>query len=150
VGRLRGVVGSFAFKPETDGELALLIANESVLKRINPGYVLLDYNDQAPFDCIIYDSTRREFISCELEPTLIEFLQQHIVSDDLRLIVTWSLGKWRMGARKKGLRAGYALTEPTPTKKGHYRLLGYARESSKKPFADYEVVVLEDLFQVQE
>jgi hypothetical protein len=54
-----------------------------------------------------------------------------------------------MGARKKGLRAVYALTEPTPKKKGHYRLLAFARENSKKPFADYEVVVLDDLFQVQ-
>lgn len=147
-GHVYGITGSFNFKPETDGELALLIANEGVLKRINPSYRLIDYDDQAPFDCIVYDSSRRELVFCELEPTLIEFLQHKKIPNDLRLIIVWSLGKWRMGARKKGSRYNFQLTNLDPTKKGHYKILAYSGQNVKKPFADYEVVVLEELFSI--
>jgi histidine kinase/DNA gyrase B/HSP90-like ATPase len=146
--RLRGVRGGFTFKPETDGELALLLANDVVLKRVNPSYRLIDYNDQADIDCVLYDTTRRDFVFCELEPTLIEFLQHKQTPEELKLVVTWSLGKWRMGARKKGLSAFFQLTEPSSKKKGHYRLLAFSGEKSKKPNRDYEVVALDDLFQV--
>lgn len=147
-GRLKGVKGGFIYKPETDGELALLVANEEVLRRINPAYRLLDYNDQAPFDCIFYDKVRRAFVYCELEPTLMEFLQHRQTPEGLKLIVTWSLGKWRMGARKKGVKATYELVRSEPQKKGHYRLLAFNRETSKKPFRDYDVITVEDLFSV--
>lgn len=147
-GRIKGLAGAFTFKPETDGELALLIANPQVLKKVNPSYRLLDYNDQAPFDCIIYDTRRRENVFCELEPTLMEFLQHKETPPGLRLIITWTLGKWRMGSRKKGIKASYELAASDQAKTGHYKLLAYSGEKSKKPSRDYVVVVLGELFDV--
>jgi len=38
-------------------------------KKINKDFVLLDYNDKAPFDAIILDTSRREHIYVEFEPT---------------------------------------------------------------------------------
>ncbi|MGD1042010.1 MAG: ATP-binding protein [Sedimentisphaerales bacterium] len=139
------ITTGFRFIPETDGELALLIANENVMKRINSSYKLLDYNDKAPFDCLIYDAGRREFVLAELEPTLIEFLQHKNIPENLAVIITWSLGKWRVGAKKKGLRFHFQLTAEQGAKSGHYRLLAYNKASSKNPTTEFPVVVLDQI-----
>lgn len=141
-----GLNGGFTFVPETDAELAIILAQSEVMKKVDPNYKLIDYNDQAPFDCIIFDEGRRDFIYTELEPTLMEFLG-HKVKDNIELIITWTLGKWRTGAKKKGLKGVFQLVADELTKsKGHYKLLEFATESSKKPRKDYKVVVVEQLF----
>jgi len=142
---IHNITAGFRFVPETDGELALLIANENVMKKISNSYKLLDYNDKAPFDCLIYDTGRREYVFAELEPTLIEFLQHKNIPENLAVIITWSLGKWRVGAKKKGLRFHFQLTAETGAKPGHYRLLAYPRVSSRKPSTVFPVVALDQI-----
>ena len=140
-----GIATGFRFMPETDGELALLIANENVMKKISNSYKLLDYNDKAPFDCLIYDAGRREFVFAELEPTLIEFLQHKNIPEYLSVVITWSLGKWRVGAKKKGYQFHFQLTAEPGAKPGHYRLLTFNRASSKKPSMAIPVVALDQI-----
>jgi hypothetical protein len=82
-----GLTKGFCFKPECDAELALLLAQEKVLAKIDKNYILIDYNDQAPFDCIIHDKGRREEVFTELEPTLMDFLE-HKNRTDIQLIIT--------------------------------------------------------------
>ncbi len=45
------------------------------------------------------DRKKRDFVKTELEPTLMEWIS-HRETDDVDLVVTWTLGKWRIGARK--------------------------------------------------
>jgi hypothetical protein len=134
----------FGFKPETDGELALLVSQRKVMDFISTDYQLIDYNDSAPFDAILYDSKKMTQINTEFEPTLIEFLE-HREKDNVTLIITWTTGKWRVGAKKKGRGGAYELANNTPVRKGHLMLLEYASLASKKPRKNYPVVVLEDL-----
>ena len=96
-----GLKKGFSFRPETDGELALLLAHSEIMRSINPNYTIIDYNDQAPFDCVFYDKSNMSFVNVELEPTLIEWLS-HRDTSQVELIIVWSLGKWRTGAKKKG------------------------------------------------
>jgi len=142
--RVPGVSDGFHYRPETDGELALVLAQRQVLRRVNSTYQLVDYNDQAPFDSLIYDRTRREFLKVELEPTLVEFLQ-HRDQKDIDLIVTWSLGKWRTGAKKHGRGSYLKLIAEEDGGAGRYRLLSYPTARSKTPRAHLPVVVLEEL-----
>lgn len=139
---IKGLSGGFTFRPETDGELAILLAQESVMKKINTGYKLIDYNDQAPFDCMIYDTNSREFIYTELEPTLIEFLE-HKTKDNIQLVIIWSLGKWRVGSRKDGKGGSFELK--SGSKKGYYKLLEYPNKSSKNPRYDYPIIALDEI-----
>jgi len=137
-----GLADGFPYRPETDGELALVLAQNDVLKRLNPSYSLLDYNDQAPYDCILYDKRKRDLVRAELEPTLIEWIS-HKETDDVELIVTWTLGKWRIGAKKKSKSGLFQLV--AGEKEGHYRLLQFASSKSKMPRSDYKVVVMEEV-----
>ena len=134
----------FCFRPETDGELALLLAQREVMALVNKDYLLLDYNDKAPFDAVIWDSARRSPINTEFEPTLIEFLE-HRDKEDIALIIVWTTGKWRVGSKKRGRGGAFELANVTPVKHGHYKLLEFASMGSKKARRDYEVIVLEDL-----
>ena len=96
-----GLTNGFPYRPETDGELALVLAQQSVLKAISPALSIVDYNDQAAYDCVLYDKGRRELVKTELEPTLMEWLA-HKDTGDVEFVITWTLGKWRTGARKRG------------------------------------------------
>jgi hypothetical protein len=137
-----GLSDGFPYRPETDGELALVLAQSDVLKKLNSSYLLLDYNDQAPYDCILYDKKRRDFVKTELEPTLIEWIS-HKETDDVELIVTWTLGKWRIGAKKKSKNGLFQLV--AGGKEGNYRLLQFASSKSKTPRSDYKVAVMEEI-----
>ena len=134
----------FSFRPETDGELALLLAHADVLKRINSNYSIIDYNDQAPFDCVFYDKSTMEMVYVELEPTLMEWLS-HKETSQVELIIVWSLGKWRTGAKKKGSSGVSKLVSEEPESAGRYKLLEYATEKSKTPRKSYAVICLEEL-----
>lgn len=139
-----GPKGGFTFRPETDGELALLLSHGEVVRKINPNYSMVDYNDQAPFDCIFYDKGNMQMIKVELEPTLIEWLS-HKDTSQVDLIVVWSLGKWRTGAKKKGSSGLNKLVSDDPEGSGRYKLLEYATEKSKNPRKNYTVACLEEL-----
>jgi hypothetical protein len=142
--RVPGLANGFCFKPETDGELALLLSQQTLLRKLNSGYRLIDYNDQASFDCLIWDESRKEFIKAELEPTLIEFLA-HKDAKDVQLVITWSTGKWRIGAKKRGTGGWYKLISEPEARAGHYKLLVYATQDSKKVKRHYPVVVLDQI-----
>ncbi len=105
---------------------------------------MVDYNDQAPFDCIFYDKGNMQMIKVELEPTLIEWLS-HKDTSQVDLIVVWSLGKWRTGAKKKGSSGLNKLVSDDPEGSGRYKLLEYATEKSKNPRKNYTVACLEEL-----
>jgi len=142
---IKGANSGFVFKPDTDAELAILIAQDYIMNKINKSYKLIDYNDKEPFDCMIYDESRTEFIQTELEPTLMEFLE-HRNKAEVQLIITWTLGKWRLGAAKNSGKGGFfELIQLPNSLKGNYRILEFASESSPKPRKHYEVIVVEDL-----
>lgn len=141
---VKGISGGFVYIPETDAELAILLAQQSVIQRIDRNLRLIDYNSQAPFDCILYNASTRNFIYTELEPTLMEFIG-HKTKDKIELVIVWSQGKWRMGAKKKGVNGVFELTQGPKSQKGHYKLLEYASVTSKKPRNDYKVIVLDQL-----
>jgi hypothetical protein len=142
---VKGIKGGFAFRPETDGELALLLAHAEVMKKINPNYSIVDYNDQASFDCIFYDKSTMKNVLVELEPTLMEWLG-HQDPSQVELIIVWSLGKWRTGATKKGTPGRFKLVaDDDPATAGRYRLLEYVSEKSKTPKRTYTVACLEEL-----
>jgi hypothetical protein len=142
-GRVPSITSGFNFIPETDGELALLLSNDEVLQKLNPSYILIDYNDKVAYDCILFDKARREFVHAELEPTLMEFLQHKNIPPELTLIITWSLGKWRIGAKKRGKGAYLQLIADTGARPGHFRLLSFPRQNSKKPSTAFNVIALE-------
>lgn len=139
------VKSGFNFIPESDAELGLLLSNPDVLKRVNSSYRLIDYNEKTPFDCLIYDEARRDFVFAELEPTLMEFLQHKTVPEELALVLTWSLGKWRVGARKKGKHSYFQLLSEKGSKRGHFKLLSFSREKSEKPSAAYSAIALDQV-----
>jgi len=141
---IKGLNGGFIFKPETDAEVAILLSQSEVMSKIDKNYKLIDYNDKAPFDCIIYNSARRDFIYTELEPTLVEFLE-HKTKDDIEFIIAWSLGKWRMGAKHKGKKGFFELIQNSNGRKGNYKLLEYPNKTSKKAREEYQVVVLDEI-----
>ena len=139
-----GLKDGFAFRPETDGELALLMARPEVIKKVSPSYSILDYNDQAPFDCLFYDKSSLSVINVELEPTLIDWLG-HNDTSAVQLIVAWTLGKWRVGAKKKGTSGVNQLVADDPPGAGRYKLLEFASEKSKMPRRKIQVIVLDEL-----
>jgi hypothetical protein len=139
-----GLSGGFQFKPETDGELALILAQREILLKINKSFKLIDYNDQAPFDCLIYDTAKRTFIPTELEPTLVEFLE-HRDCEGIGQIVTWTRGKWRIGALKKGHGAHFRLVAADHSGRGRYKLLEYRTRTAKTPKRDCPIIVLDEL-----
>lgn len=141
---IKGITGGFVFKPETDAELAILLAQSDIMQKIDKGFKLIDYNDQAPFDCIIWDATKRDFIYAELEPTITEFLQ-HRTKTHVQLVITWTLTKWRLGAKRSGIGGWFALEQHSNKKKGNYRLLEYPNEKSVKPRRDYNVIAIDEL-----
>jgi hypothetical protein len=149
VSRDRGVIvdcvkSGFDFVPECDSELALLMARQEVISKIHPSYRLIDYNDQASYDCLVWDGSRKALIRTELEPDLIAFLS-HKVRDGIELVVTWTRGKWRIGARKGMKAESFELIANEQKKRGQYGLLEYPTKSSKNPRSRYRVVVLEEL-----
>lgn len=140
-----GLTSGFPYRPETDGELVLILAQAQILKCISPSLSIIDYNDKAPYDCVLYDKSTRKFVNAELEPTLVEWLE-HKETDDVEMIITWTLGKWRIGAKKRGAGGLYKLVDDGAIKKhGRYKLLEYAGDKSKTPRSDYKVIVLDEI-----
>lgn len=140
-----GISGcGFAFKPETDGELALLLSQKEIMARINKDFRLMDYNEKAPFDAIIWDDGEKKQINTEFEPTLMEFLN-HKLKEDVELVIIWSTGKWRVGAKKRGTGGSFELVNTSPSRKGWFRLLEFSGMMSKKPRREYAVVALDEI-----
>jgi len=142
--RVDGLEGGFVYRPETDGELALVVAQPGVVTKVNSAYVLIDYNDQAPYDCLLWDRSRDCPVPTELEPALTDFLA-HRDSSGVELVITWTLGKWRTGASKKGKEGHWKLLANDSERKGFYKLAFSNRANSKSPSRHVEVVVLEEL-----
>ena len=139
-----GLTSGFIYKPETDAELALILAQPKIMKKVLRDHLLVDYNDQAPFDCLLYNEKERSFVNCELEPKLLSFLE-HKNASDVELIITWTKTGWRVGAKKKGKPGVLELKKSDDGVEGKYKLLEYASDKSKKPRKDYTVIVLEEL-----
>lgn len=143
--RIQGLKNGFVFCPETDGELALVVAQPTVIEKIDPSLRLIDYNDQAPYDCMMWDAERDQPVRAELEPALTDFLQ-HRDSSRVELIVTWTLGKWRTGASKRGKEGTWKLLMDDGAKRGLYKLALLPRANGKKPPKRHvNVAVLEQL-----
>ena len=143
---VKSVKSGFRFIPECDAELALILAHDQVIKKVDASYQLIDYNDQGSFDCMIWDRRRAAIVNTELEPDLMAFLS-HKDRTGIELIITWTLGKWRVGARKRTIQGELELMAKTEgaKSKGRYTLAEYPSARSKSPRAHYDVVVLEEL-----
>lgn len=125
------VDGGYAFKPTDDYEMALLIANPIVLKKLNKDWVLMDFNGQMDFDCLVYEKSTTNYKTIELEPRLESFLGQGVL-DNTDYIVTWTRGDWKVGKARKGKRGWYELIE-TNDGEGQYKLLVKTSAKSKEP-----------------
>jgi hypothetical protein len=119
----------YSFVPGDDYEMALLLANPVVLKKLSPTWVLMDFNGQLDFDCLVYDKATTNFVKLELEPKLDSFISQ-AVPDNTDAIVTWTKGDWKVGKKKRGKRGYYELVENTE-RSGHYKLLRRASAKAK-------------------
>ena len=141
---VKGCKTGFRYIPETDAELALLLAAQPDIIKKAGGWELLDYNDQGGFDCLFYERETTQTLQVELEPTLMEFLQ-HNNKSGIELIVTWKRGAWKISAGKKG-KPGYLklMQDKEDKRAGFYKLLEHASEKSKEPRATYPVLVLEE------
>ena len=111
----------YAYAPQNDYEMALLMANPAVLKLINPNWLLMDFNGQLDFDCLVYDKSTSNYIKVELEPELDRFVSQSIL-DNTDFIVTWKKGDWKVGKTKKA-RGGYFQLVESNENNAHYKLL---------------------------
>lgn len=134
----------FWFIPETDGELALVLAQPGILQKVRRQFRLVDYNDQAPYDCIIHDDERAAHLRTELEPTLMEFLA-HNDTDSVDQLICWTAGKWRTGATKGGKGASYKLLTDQGAPVGHYKLALLNRANSTKVKRHLPVYILEEI-----
>lgn len=139
-----GLASGFIYRPETDAELAVLLSQPAVMKKVLKNHVLIDYNDQAPFDCYLLNEERDEFVCCELEPKLESFLG-HNDASDVTVIIVWTKTGWRMGAQKKGKSGYLTLQSSDDSRPGRYKLLEYPSEKSKKPRRSYEVIVIDEI-----
>ena len=135
----------FAFKPESDAELALIVSQKQVMEKINKYYKLIDYNDQTSFDCMVHDESKNVFIYTELEPHLKSFLS-HNNREGIELIIVCDKSNWRIGAKKKGKGGYFQLVNAEHEKKnGHYRLHEFPGPKSVKPRYTYDVIVVEEV-----
>ena len=137
----------FNFIPQTDAELAVLISQPNILKKINDGFQLIDYNDQAEFDCLIYDHNKKSFLNVELEPDLKAWLN-HNNKDKVELIITWTLGKWKVGQSFAGKgRVVFKLVNHSYNLNGYYTIEEFSSEKSNKPKNKYDCVVLQEIYE---
>lgn len=140
---VNGFKNGFRYIPETDAELAILLAAQPEILKKAGNWQLLDYNDQGGFDCIFYNPKLDEKIQVELEPTLIEFLS-HNNKSGIEHIVTWKRGAWKVNTSKKGKPGFLQLINDKDKGSGFYRLLEFASEKSKEPRNTYPTLVLEE------
>jgi len=140
---VKGIKAGFRYIPETDAELAVLLAAQPSLLKKAGGWELVEYNDQGGFDCIFYDRSSDEKLQVELEPTLVEFLS-HNNKAGIELIVTWRRGAWKVNAQKKGKPGQLKLISDKDRGKGFYKLLEFASVKSKQPRNTYPVLVLDE------
>lgn len=124
----------------------MVVSQPDIMKRILKGHRLIDYNDQAPFDCMIYDEDRRELIRTELEPNLMALIAHKNIRD-VQLIITWTRAQWRIGAKKKAKDGILELVADDQKRNGWYKLLEFASAKSKTPRTAYPVIVIEELLQ---
>jgi hypothetical protein len=136
------VATGYAFVPTDDYEMALLLANPAVLKKISPTWVLMDFNGQLDFDCLVYDKKTTNYVRVELEPKLESFLSQGLF-ENTDVIVSWTRGEWKVGRRRKGKRGYYEIVESDG--QGHYKLLVSASEKSKEPKFSLPVYCVDQL-----
>jgi len=141
---IRGLAKSgYAYVPQDDYEMALLIANPAVLKMISPNWILMDFNGQLDFDCLVYDRSTSDFIKVELEPELERFISQSILQNT-DFIVTWKKGDWKVGKTKKG-RGGYFQLVETSERNAHYKLLIRSGPKSKEIKKELPVFCIEKM-----
>jgi len=140
---IKPIKKGFNYKPESDAELALVFSQPDVITKAIPNHRLIDYNSSAPFDCLLYNEETREFINCELEPKLDAFLS-HKRPDDVNLIVCWTRGNWKVGAKKKAKKGVLELVA-RGNQLGQYKLLVYSSTKSKTPKNEFIAIVLEDI-----
>lgn len=135
----------FIFKPTSDAELAMIISQDFIMNKIDKNYKLVDYNSQEPFDCMLYDETKDDFIQTELEPTLPNYLE-HKNKNHVSLLIVWSLSNWRLSSnRKKGKGGWFELIQSENSQKGHYKLLQYVAEDSIKFKKAIPVIVVGEI-----
>jgi len=135
----------YSFSPRDDYEMALLIANPAVLKKLNRNWMLMDFNGQLDFDCLIYDRKTGEYHRVELEPELECFIGQSILGNT-EFVITWTRGKWKVGKTKPGKNGVFELRE-SKDGPGHYKLLHKANERSKGFKKELPVYCLDKIIQ---
>jgi hypothetical protein len=133
----------YSFKPADDYEMALIVANPSVLKKISPTWMLMDFNGQADFDCLFFDRKTKDFFRVELEPSLEKFISQG-VPDQTEIIITWTKGDWKVGRTKKG-KSGYFELLENKDGQAHYKLLVKSSEKAREPKQELKVFCLEKI-----
>jgi hypothetical protein len=131
----------YSFKPADDYEMALIIANPYVLKKICPDWLLMDFNGQGDFDCLVFDKKSRDYLRVELEPSLEKFIVQSI-PDQTEIVITWTKGEWKVGKTKKG-KSGYFELLENKDGSGHYKLLIKSSEKAKEPRQELKVFCIE-------
>jgi hypothetical protein len=136
----------YSFKPTDDYEMALLMANPTVIKKLSSHWVLIDFNGQADFDCLVFDKKSRDFIRVELEPNLGRFISQS-VPQNTDFVVCWTKGDWKVGKTKRGKRGYFELLE-NKDGPGHYKLLIKNSERSKEPKQELKVFCIDKIFKV--
>jgi hypothetical protein len=135
----------FSFAAQDDYEMALLIANPVVLKKINPDWKLMDFNGQQEFDCLIHDRKTNDFIKVELEPDLERFVAQAAL-ENTDFIISWTRGGWQVGKGKQGKGGWFELLENKGYGPGHYKLLVKKNKKSKDTKKELPVFCVDKVF----
>lgn len=134
----------FNFRPENDAEIALCLANPSILKFINPDYVFVSFSTKSPVDLIFFDKNTRNHIFCETEPSVSDFTQHKHIPDYLGMLVTKSLGDIKIGKRLKGRKICFEIV-PEKDQTGKYKLLLFKSAKAKVSFQDFPLYVLDEV-----
>ena len=140
---LQGFKNGFKYIPETDAELAVLLAAQPKIIKDAGGWDLVDYNEQGSFDCMFYCRNKAEIINVELEPTLTDFLN-HNNKQGIELIVTWKKGNWKVGSKKTGKPGCLELQNDKDKKPGFYKLLEFSSDKSKTPRKVYNLLIVQE------
>jgi hypothetical protein len=133
----------YAFVPTDDYEMALVLANPKVIKRISRDWVLMDFNGQLDYDCLVYDRKVDGYIKVELEPKLDNFLSQDVL-DHTDFVVAWTRGEWKVGRTKRGKRGFFELV-PNTDGLGQYKLLVKSSERAQQSKYKIPVVCIDQL-----
>ena len=142
-------IGGFGYRPQTDAELAMVLAQSGVMSSINKEFSLVDYNDQGEFDCLVWDEGQKKFWNVELEPELESWLG-HNRTENVDAIIVWSIGKWKIGQKKSGKKGRiYKLVNNAQAQMFHFDLQMFASDTSKAPLKEIPVIELEQVYNEQ-